>query len=73
MAIVARCDFSDGRVQRICALPVHINRQSQPEFVLARDSRFGQVAAYLATITRNENLNGLFAVEGNELVIDLAN
>ncbi len=58
-----------GAIKRVSALPVSINRQSQPEFLKARDPRFTQIGEYLAKITASENLNGAFAVEGNEFLI----
>jgi poly-gamma-glutamate capsule biosynthesis protein CapA/YwtB (metallophosphatase superfamily) len=69
MAIVARCDISAGRIQRVSALPVYINHLSQPEFVTAKDPRFSKIAAYLRSVTQSQKLNGAFTIDGDELEI----
>lgn len=69
MAIAARCEIASGRIQRVSALPVHISKQSQPEFLSASDPRFTQIADYLQTCTQNQRLNAQFVTEGDELKI----
>lgn len=72
MAVATRCEIADGRIRRVSALPVHINKHSQPEFLAAHDPRFTHIADYLRTCTRNAELNGDFTVEGDELLIQRA-
>jgi poly-gamma-glutamate synthesis protein (capsule biosynthesis protein) len=69
MAVAARCVFSGGQLKRVSALPVYINRDSQPEFVRSDDPRFAKVADFLAKSTADAGLNGIFSVQGDELVI----
>jgi hypothetical protein len=69
MALVAKCEVGEHGLQRVSALPVSINRESQPEFLQANDPRFKTIADYLTNITLEEKLNGAFKVEGDELVV----
>lgn len=68
MALVAKCEVGHNGLQRVSALPVFMNRQSQPEFLEAHDPRFKTIADYLTKITLEEKLNGAFTIQGNELV-----
>jgi poly-gamma-glutamate synthesis protein (capsule biosynthesis protein) len=73
LAIVARCLFENGTLQGISALPVHINRDSQPQFLCADDIRFGQVADYLSKATKDAGLNGAITVDSDLLIILVTN
>jgi poly-gamma-glutamate synthesis protein (capsule biosynthesis protein) len=69
MAIAARCVIADGKLRRVSALPVYVNRDSQPEFLQSSDPRFAKVAESLAKSTKDAGLNGAFSVKDDELVI----
>jgi len=69
MAAVAHIEIAAHRLERVSALPVHINKESQPEFLTASDPRFTQIADYLRTCTQNQGLNGSFTVADDQLEI----
>jgi poly-gamma-glutamate synthesis protein (capsule biosynthesis protein) len=67
--IIAKCTIADRRIKRVSFLPVYINKQSQPEVLTSTDQRFGEVAEYIAQITRDQGLEIEYTVEGDEVVI----
>ena len=50
-------------------LPAWINRDAQPEILMALDPRFGEVAAYLEKVSRDADLATRFVVQGDELTV----
>jgi poly-gamma-glutamate capsule biosynthesis protein CapA/YwtB (metallophosphatase superfamily) len=56
-------------ITRIDVLPAYINREAQPRVLGAEDPLFGEVAAYLASVTAQAGLNGTFEIHGGELHI----
>jgi poly-gamma-glutamate capsule biosynthesis protein CapA/YwtB (metallophosphatase superfamily) len=69
MTMIVRIEASGGRLGRVSFLPVTVNKQSQPEIVVAGTEEFDRVVAYMEEITRSETLNGAFVVEGDEVVV----
>ena len=45
----------------------YINKKSQPEILSTEDERFGEVVTYMDEITRNQNLDTKYIIEGKKL------
>ena len=67
--LVVRCTVEDGRLTRTALLPTWIDRSSVPEVLAAEDPRFGQVVDYLQEISDAADLNTVFTVEGDEVLV----
>ena len=62
LAIVARLDVADGRIQRAGFLPLHIDRDAVPRFVGRDDPHHAQVVGYMTEVTREAGLNARYRV-----------
>jgi poly-gamma-glutamate synthesis protein (capsule biosynthesis protein) len=69
MTVVAKLRLSKSGVEQVSLLPAFINRDAQPEILRRDDPRFGEVAAYLETISRDAGLSTRFVAEGDELTL----
>ncbi len=67
--VVAKCIIAGGKVQRVALIPAYVNRQSQPEMLVASDPRFAEVVDYLEGVTQMAGLNATYQRDGNEVVI----
>lgn len=67
--IIVKAAIAGGKITRVSFLPTYINKQSQPEVLDTGDSRFQEVAAYMEKITRDQQLNAAYLVEGDEIII----
>lgn len=67
--VVAKLVVGAGGLERASLLPAYIDRSSVPEILAATDPRFAEVHDYLVDVTRAADLDGRFAVDGDELVI----
>ncbi len=69
MSILVKCLISDKQIQRVSFLPVWIHPSNQPEIVVRGSKQFDEVVAYMEEITKDQELNVKFTVEGDEVVI----
>lgn len=67
--ILVKCIISGKHIQRVSFLPAYINSYAQPEVLDSSDARFGDVAAYMEKISKEQKLNVGFSVEGDEVVV----
>jgi poly-gamma-glutamate capsule biosynthesis protein CapA/YwtB (metallophosphatase superfamily) len=67
--IIAKCIISNRRLKSVSFLPTYINKQSQPEVLVSKDQRFGEVIGYIEEITRDQGLETGYAIQGNEVVV----
>jgi poly-gamma-glutamate capsule biosynthesis protein CapA/YwtB (metallophosphatase superfamily) len=66
---IVRCTIAGGSIQRVALIPCWINKQGQPEPLLASDPRSDKVREYVEWAIRNQKLNGRLQREGDELVV----
>jgi poly-gamma-glutamate synthesis protein (capsule biosynthesis protein) len=67
--IIAKCIISNRRITRVSFLPAYINKQSQPEVLLAGDQRFGEVLGYLEEVSGDQGLETSYTVQGDEVMV----
>ena len=67
--IIAKCVISDKEIKKVSFLPTIINKQAEPEILTCRDVRFKEIVRYMEDISRNQGLDTIYTIEGNEVVI----
>lgn len=67
--IVVKAEIAGGALQRVSFVPTVINKSSQAEVLASSDDRFAEVVAYMEEITKDQDLNGVYAVDGDEVVV----
>ena len=67
--VIVKAIIRDGAIAQVSILPCWVNRNAQPERLLAADPRFAEVSAYLAEISADQGLNGQFNGVGDELLV----
>ncbi|UCB44092.1 MAG: CapA family protein [Dehalococcoidales bacterium] len=70
--MIAKCVITDKEIKNVSFLPTYINKQSQPEILSSQDERFGEVVGYMEEITRDQELNAKYVIEGDEVLIQEA-
>jgi poly-gamma-glutamate synthesis protein (capsule biosynthesis protein) len=70
-SMLVRVDIVDKKIDRVCFLPIMINKRAQPEILSNGDPRFDDVVTYVREITEGQNIDTTYTVEGDEVVIDL--
>ncbi|WP_411141807.1 CapA family protein [Streptomyces sp. x-80] len=71
-SIIVKASVSRRGIERVGYIPVHINRNAEPEIVGQLDPRGQEVFGYLRGITESEELPCVFRWYGDEVVIDTA-
>ncbi len=71
MTIIAKLVISGKKIRRASFYPCMINRLSQPKVLTRKTGPFNKVAKYMQEITRHQNINTKFAVDGDEVVVQL--
>jgi poly-gamma-glutamate capsule biosynthesis protein CapA/YwtB (metallophosphatase superfamily) len=69
--IIAKCVISNKAISRVSFLPVYINKKSEPEILVSKDKRFGEVLGYMQEISRDQGLDTEYTIDGDEIVIGL--
>ncbi len=71
-SVIVKCIVAGGKLDSVRLLPVYIDGQSNPEILVAEDSRFDEVKQYLESITAEAGLNGRLITAGDELKVEAA-
>jgi poly-gamma-glutamate synthesis protein (capsule biosynthesis protein) len=69
MTLAGKITISDEKVKRVTFLPALINENSQPRFLSKRDKEFNNVIAYMQKVSKAQNIDTKYTVEGNEVMI----
>ena len=69
MTMACKITVSDKQIKRIAFLPAMINEESQPKFLNHKEKEFIDVVNYMKKITQAQNMNTVFMVENDEVVI----
>ena len=69
MTVAGKITISDKKVKRVTFLPALINENSQPRFLSKRDKEFNDVIAYMQKVSKAQNIDTKYTVEGNEVII----
>jgi Bacterial capsule synthesis protein PGA_cap len=69
LSMIAKVELIDGRVGRVSAVPVVINKRAQPEVMRAGDEGFGRVLTYLREVTEVVGIDTTYSAEGDEILI----
>ncbi len=67
--IIAKCVISNKAISKVSFLPAYINEKGEPEILVSKDERFGEVLRYMKEISRDQGLNAEYKVDGDEVVI----
>lgn len=67
--IIAKCIISNKAIRSVSFLPTYINKQSQPEVLISKDERFGEVVGYMEEISRDQGLSANYAIDGDKVII----
>ena len=67
--LLAKCVISKRGINKVSFLPVYINKQGEPEILSPADERFGEVVRYMEEITRDQDMDTEFIIEGDEVII----
>lgn len=67
--MMARIVISERRIQGISFLPTQIDEKANPQILQANDPRFQEIVTYLQDITRDQKIDTLYEVKGNEVFI----
>jgi poly-gamma-glutamate capsule biosynthesis protein CapA/YwtB (metallophosphatase superfamily) len=68
--IIVKSIISNGMLKSISFLPAFVNKKTaQPEILLSKDERFGQVIKYLDDISKSQGLNTEFSISGDEVIL----
>ncbi len=67
--IIAKCIISNKAISKVSFLPAYINKKGEPEILVSKDERFGEVLRYMKEISRDQGLNTEYTVDGDEVVI----
>jgi poly-gamma-glutamate synthesis protein (capsule biosynthesis protein) len=71
-SMLVRIDIVDKQIDRVCFLPIMINKRAQPEVLSNGDPRFDDVVTYVREITEGQNIDTTYSVEGDEVVVALS-
>lgn len=69
--MIVACDIAKTHIARVALRPAYINDDFQPEPLEAGDSRFEAVVAYVRRISRDQGLNAVLEVSGNDVEVVL--
>lgn len=72
MSIIARLEIADGRVTRAGFLPLHIDRDAVPRFVVPDDPRHAAVVDYMTAVTAEAGLNARYRLGADMVELELA-
>jgi poly-gamma-glutamate capsule biosynthesis protein CapA/YwtB (metallophosphatase superfamily) len=67
--IIAKCIITNKQIKSVSFLPTFINKQSQPEVAEPHDKNFAEVVEYMEAITRDQSLDTIYTIQGNEVII----
>jgi hypothetical protein len=67
--VVAKCVINNKKIKKVSFLPAYINNQAEPEILSPDDERFGEVVKYIEKITRDQDLETNYTVDGNEVIM----
>jgi poly-gamma-glutamate synthesis protein (capsule biosynthesis protein) len=67
--LIGKCVISNRTIKRVSVLPTLINNQSEPEILSSNDERFDDVVKYVETITRDQDLDTKYIIDGDEVII----
>ena len=68
--IIAKFVISDKTISKMSFLPAYINKKGEPEILISKEDRFGEVLRYMKEISIDQGLRTEFTIDGNEVVID---
>lgn len=71
LALAARFDVAEGKLQRAGFLPVKIGRDAVPHFCVPGSEDFHQVVAYLEEVTSEAGLGGRFRIADDMAEVEL--
>jgi len=70
-SMIVRCNIVNKKIQRVCFLPVSINKKAQPQIITREDSNFDEFFQYMKDITESQGFQTKYTIEGNEIVVSL--
>lgn len=72
MSALARFEIARGRVLESSLLPLWIDRDAVPRVLAPSDERFARVVDYLRAVTAEAQLNAVFEVNGDRVIVSTA-
>ncbi|MDI7259376.1 MAG: CapA family protein [Thermodesulfobacteriota bacterium] len=69
MTMAVKIIISDKKIKKISFLPALINEDSSPRFLSPEDKEFNDVVKYMEKITKSQNIDTKYTVEGDEVII----
>jgi poly-gamma-glutamate capsule biosynthesis protein CapA/YwtB (metallophosphatase superfamily) len=67
--IIAKCIISNKAVSKVSFLPAYINKRGEPEVLVSKDERFGEVFRYMEEISRDQGLDTKYTIDGDEVIV----
>jgi poly-gamma-glutamate capsule biosynthesis protein CapA/YwtB (metallophosphatase superfamily) len=67
--IIAKCIISNKAVSKVSFLPAYINKRGEPEILVSKDERFGEVFRYMEEISRDQRLDTKYTIDGDEVIV----
>lgn len=68
-SMLAKITVADKAISRVAFLPVLIDKTATPQIVAPDGPEGQEVLDYVRSITEEAQLNGVFQVEGDEVVV----
>ena len=68
--IIAKCIISNKAISKVSFLPAYIDKKGEPEILVSKDERFGEVLRYMKEISRDQGLSTEYTIDGDEIVIN---
>jgi poly-gamma-glutamate synthesis protein (capsule biosynthesis protein) len=73
LAMAIRCSLADKQIIATSILPVHIDEDSRPRWLLAKDPEFQEIAARLRSISLAEGLQTEFSQRNDQILAVVIN
>ena len=67
--MLVKAHIEDGAIRKVTYIPTLIDQSPRPEYIKRSDPRAQQVADYIESISRSQDLNVNFAWEGDEVAV----
>jgi len=67
--IIAKCIISNKAVSKVSFLAAYINKMGEPEILVSKDERFGEVFRYMEEISRDQGLDTKYTIDGDEVIV----
>jgi poly-gamma-glutamate synthesis protein (capsule biosynthesis protein) len=67
--VIAKCVIAGRKIERVSYFPALINKEVQPEVLRRHDKRFDEVMNYIDAVSRHEDIETQFSVDGDEVVV----